>query len=100
MTIPSMRERIARAIAPTAWAALGLADTLAQQNRRTASLRHADAVLAEMMEPSDGMREAGDDKLSSGSLVFGQGVDDVVVIESSAATEVFTAMIQAARDGH
>lgn len=39
------RETIARALAPIAWAALGLADTLAQKNRRTASLRHADAVL-------------------------------------------------------
>lgn len=39
------RETIARAVAPVAWAALGLADTLAQKNRRTASLRHADAVL-------------------------------------------------------
>lgn len=39
------RETIARALAPVAWAALGLADTLAQKNRRTASLRHADAVL-------------------------------------------------------
>lgn len=45
-----IRETIARAVAPVAWAALGLADTLAQKNRRTASLRHADAVLRALDE--------------------------------------------------
>lgn len=34
-------ERVARALAPSSWAALGTGDTLAHQNRRTASLRHA-----------------------------------------------------------
>lgn len=46
MTIPNeMVERGARAIAPLAWAALGTGDTLAQANRRKASLRHARAAL-------------------------------------------------------
>lgn len=38
-------EVMARAIAPLAWKALGLCDTLAQENRRKASLRHAEAAL-------------------------------------------------------
>jgi len=45
-----MREKIARALAPLAWAALGTGDTLSQKNRRTASLRHADAVLTAIGE--------------------------------------------------
>jgi hypothetical protein len=49
MTI-SLDEHVARAIAPLAWAALGLADTLAQENRRTASLRHARAAIAAVRE--------------------------------------------------
>lgn len=38
-------EAAARAIAPIAWAALGTGDTLAQLNRRKASLRHAEMAL-------------------------------------------------------
>lgn len=38
-------EAAARALAPIAWAALGTGDTLAQKNRRTASVRHARAAL-------------------------------------------------------
>lgn len=41
-------ERVARALAPAAWAALGTADTLAQKNRRQASLRHAKKAIAAM----------------------------------------------------
>jgi hypothetical protein len=44
----SMIERVARALAPLAWAALGLADTLAHKNRRAASLRHARAAIEAM----------------------------------------------------
>jgi len=42
----AMVEQVARALAPLAWAALGLADTLAHQNRRKASLNHARAAIA------------------------------------------------------
>jgi len=48
MTHPTdaMVEQVARALAPLAWAALGLADTLVHQNRRKASLNHARAAIA------------------------------------------------------
>ncbi|MDE2106771.1 MAG: hypothetical protein KGL39_56675 [Patescibacteria group bacterium] len=39
-------EKVARALAPASWAALGTGDTLAHANRRKASLRHACAALA------------------------------------------------------
>jgi len=52
-------ERVARALAPVAWAALGTGDTLANQSRRTASLRHARAAIAAMREPDSRMIEAG-----------------------------------------
>jgi len=48
MTRPSesLREIIAQKLEPQAWRALGLCDTLAYKNRRTSSLRKADAALA------------------------------------------------------
>jgi hypothetical protein len=54
-------ERVARAIAPKAWATYGLlgVDTLANVNRRTASLKHARAAVAALMEPSSEMLIAG-----------------------------------------
>ncbi len=55
----TMRERIARAMEPLAWAALRACDTLVAQNRRAASLRQADRVLDAMLEPTDGMLEEG-----------------------------------------
>lgn len=47
MTRDERIEAIARAIAPKAWATVGQvgADTLANQNRRTASIRHARAAI-------------------------------------------------------
>lgn len=41
-------ERLAAVLAPIAWAAIYAGDTLAQKNRRTASLRHARAILTEL----------------------------------------------------
>lgn len=43
-------ERIARALAPSSWTALGTGDTLAHQNRRTASLRHARKAIEAMRD--------------------------------------------------
>jgi hypothetical protein len=45
--LPS-REEIARVIEPNSWKALGtgLGDSMAHENRRTSSLRKADAILA------------------------------------------------------
>lgn len=40
-------EKVAQAIAPAAWSGQ---DTLAQRNRRTASLRHARAAIAALCE--------------------------------------------------
>lgn len=47
-------ERVARALAPKAWAAFGKIGIygLAQVSRRTASLRHARAAIAAMKTPS------------------------------------------------
>jgi len=56
-----MVERVARALAPVAWAALGTGDTLANQSRRTASLRHARAAIAAMREPTQQMQDSGRD---------------------------------------
>ena len=53
-------ERVARALAPRAWAALGNGDTLAQKSRRTASLRHARAAFAAVHDPSEAMIAAAD----------------------------------------
>lgn len=50
---PPSREQIARVIAPLSWAALGTADTLAHRDRRTSSLRKADAILAIKQEKPD-----------------------------------------------
>lgn len=47
------REEIARVLEPQAWAVLGLADTLAYKNRRTSSLRKADAILALFAQPQE-----------------------------------------------
>jgi hypothetical protein len=52
-------ERVARALAPLAWAALGTGDTLQQKNRRTASIRHARAAIEAMREPSKAMVGTG-----------------------------------------
>ena len=41
-----IEERVARVLEPQAWLALGLCDTLAYKNRRTSSLRKAQAALA------------------------------------------------------
>lgn len=54
-----MVERVARALAPIAWAALETGDTLAQQSRRTASLRHAKTVLEAIREPTEVMVSEG-----------------------------------------
>lgn len=52
MTVSDTIERVARALAPLAWRALGLCDTLAQENRRKASLRHAEQALT-ALRPGD-----------------------------------------------
>ena len=53
----NMIEQMARAIAPKAWAYFDRGDqTMAQEHRRTASLRHARAALAAAREPTDTMR--------------------------------------------
>ena len=54
-----MVERVARALAPLAWAALGTGDTLAHENRRKASLRHAKAAIEAMRNPPMTMTQAG-----------------------------------------
>lgn len=48
MTHPTdaMVEAVARAMEPMAWAAVGMADTLAHSHRRRASLRYAQAAIA------------------------------------------------------
>lgn len=62
----SIRERIARRLEPKAWAALGTGDSLAHRNRRTSSLRKADAVLEELREPDEGMLIAFHDAWQDG----------------------------------
>lgn len=47
------REDVARVLEPQAWAAVGVADTLAYLNRRTSSLRKADRILALLRPRSD-----------------------------------------------
>lgn len=60
MTNPtSMVEKVARALAPLSWAALGLADTLAHKNRRTASIRHARAAILALRETNKRVLEDG-----------------------------------------
>lgn len=49
----TMLERAARALAPKAWAAMDTGDSLAQTNRRIASLRHVPAVLRAIREPDE-----------------------------------------------
>jgi hypothetical protein len=68
-------ERLAKKLAPKAWATLGYPpghDTPATQNRRTASLRHARAVLSSLHaaglrivpeKPTEAIREACADGL-------------------------------------
>jgi hypothetical protein len=78
MSEPKLVEAIAREIAPLAWAALGMADTLAQKNRRTASLKHAAAALSAIeregwkvvpVEPTmDMCRAYGPDFLVNGAV--------------------------------
>lgn len=48
MTNDAETETVARAIAPKAWAAYGLIgrDSLAQESRRTASMRHAQIAIS------------------------------------------------------
>ncbi len=62
-------EAVARALAPMAWAALGTGDTLAQKNRRQASLRHASAAIlaftAALREPSEGIVRAAESRQAS-----------------------------------
>jgi hypothetical protein len=65
-----MVERVARALAPLSWRALGLCDTLAHKNRRKASLRHARAAIEAMREPNDRMVDAGD-------IVTGYPIKDI-----------------------
>jgi hypothetical protein len=50
-----MVERVARILEPQAWAALGLCDTIAYQNRRTSSLRKARAAIQAMRKPTPDM---------------------------------------------
>lgn len=47
-------EQVARALAPLSWAALGVGDSGAHKNRRTASLRHARAAIFALREPPTG----------------------------------------------
>lgn len=49
-------EECARALAPKAWATYGIIgkDTLANQHRRKASIKHASAVIRCLMEQPDG----------------------------------------------
>lgn len=52
-------ERAARAIAPKAWWWYGrIGDNIAQESRRTASLKHARAVIASLREPTPAMLRA------------------------------------------
>lgn len=55
-----MIERVARAIAPQAWANVGIVgrDTLAQSSRRKASLKHAKAAIQAMRKPTLDMVDA------------------------------------------
>lgn len=45
-----MVEGVARALAPSSWAALGTGGTVAHKNRRTASLRHARKAIEAMRD--------------------------------------------------
>lgn len=76
--IPEMVERVARALAPLSWAALGLADTLAHKNRRTASLRHARAAIEAMRDPTDAMVEVGQKRFPGPSSLFSAMVDEAL----------------------
>lgn len=57
-TEQSMVERVARAIAPAAWEALGIGDTLACKNRRIASERHARRAIAALRDLSPDITES------------------------------------------
>lgn len=54
-------ERVARALEPQAWAALGTGDTLAYKNRRVSSLRKARAAIEAIREPTEEMMQAACD---------------------------------------
>lgn len=85
-----MIERVARALAPLAWATLGLSDTLANQATRTASLRRARAAIKAMREPTEAMRQCGVHGQWSGVI---EGIPED---ERDAATSLWQAMIDAA----
>lgn len=60
-------ERVARAIAHNAWQVRGKigVDSLAMENRRKASLRHARAAIEAMRHPTTEMGFAGFDQLDN-----------------------------------
>lgn len=69
-------ETMARKIAPKAWDTLGgLHDTMAQENRRKASLKHARAALAAAREAGWGLvRDVEDDLQSRERMLHGLGM--------------------------
>ncbi len=97
----TMVERMAKALAPAAWASLGVGDTSAQKHRRTASIRHALAVLQVLAEPDGAMVEAGAKAIEGNRWrialrqVSGEKITSLEGSATSAALS-FTAMILAA----
>lgn len=92
----SLVERVARALDPLAWAALGLADTEKLAFRRKRSMEQAVVAIRAMREPTEAMLEAG-------ALMIGGGPDwrpgrteAVIASYRETADSCHTAMIDAA----
>ena len=93
-----MVKKIALAIAPAAWVAyrkIGTGgDSIAQENRRKASLKHARAALETMRKPTEAMLRAGENATRSNldtNIYCGWMLEDKEISELAAA--VFSAMI-------
>lgn len=86
-----MVERVARALEPLSWAALGSGDTLVHKTRRTSSLRKARAAIEAMREPTRNMKRYG--SFTEVTPVEGAYTQE---IGEFAAAEAYTAMIDAA----
>jgi len=62
--VNEMVVRVAKALAPAAWGWYSkIGDTLAQESRRKASLKHARVAIQAMREPTEGMLAAGDSQM-------------------------------------
>lgn len=81
MTEQTLIERVARALAPMAWAALGSGDTFAQKARRTASMRHARAAIEAMKQPTDAMLSATEGHSDDPATVWMTMIDAALGVE-------------------